>query len=277
MARAPDQIRQIAHRNVSDDVTRRSRHLFWEGCLNVRDLGGYAAADGRVTRANNLVRADNLARLTAAGQQAVQKSNVATIIDLRSPYELGLEANPFALSADYKPFYLNLPLLDEADAESMALMNAAPNLTEMYRTMLGGFQKNIGKILTAIATAPVGVVVFHCHSGKDRTGLVAALALKLVGVADADIAADYALSDRYLAVRYSEMLAKIDPEERARLTEQLTSKPKTILSTLLYSRRTVRRCRRLFRSVWTQPRSTARIAGAPARAPYQRRKIGLLG
>lgn len=220
---------------MDDNISRRSRRLLWEGCLNVRDLGGYAAADGRFTRTNSLVRADNLARLTAAGQQAVQNGNVSAIIDLRSPYELGLEANPFARSADAKPFYLNLPLMDETDTESMALVDAAPTLTEMYRMMLGRFQKNIGKILAAIATAPVGAVVFHCHSGKDRTGLVAALALKSVGVADTDVAADYALSDRHLAVRYSEMLAKkADPEARARLAEQLTSKPEAILGALFY-------------------------------------------
>ena len=232
MARAPDKIRQINYRNVDDDRTQPSRRLFWEGCLNVRDLGGYAAVDGRVTRSNSLVRADNLARLTNAGQQAVQETGVSAIIDLRSPYELDLEANAFAQSANAKPTYLNLPLMD-SDAESMVLVNAAPTLAEMYRIMLERFQKNIGEIFTAIAKAPLGTVVFHCHSGKDRTGLVAALALKLAGVANTDIAADYALSDRYLVERYSEMLAKkADPEERARLAEQLTSRPETILGAL---------------------------------------------
>ena len=215
-----------------------SRRLLWDGCLNVRELGGYAAANGHFTRTNSLIRSDNLARLTAAGQQAVQDSNVSTIIDLRSPYELDLEANPFALSADVRPFYLNLPLMDEADAEGMALVNSALTLTEMYGTMLGRFQRHIGKILAAIADAPAGATVFHCHSGKDRTGLIAALTLNLVGVADADIAADYALSDDYLEPLYREMLSKkVDSEERARLAEQLTSKPEAILGALLYLKR----------------------------------------
>ena len=195
--------------------------------------GGYAAANGRFTRTNSLIRSDNLARLTAAGQQTVQDSNVSTIIDLRSPYELRLEANPFAYATDASPRYLNLPLLNEADTEGMALINSAPTLTEMYGTMLGRFQRHIGKILAAIADAPAGATVFHCHSGKDRTGLIAALALNLVGVADADIAADYALSDDYLKPLYLEMLSKkIDPEERARLAEQLTSKPEAISGAL---------------------------------------------
>lgn len=201
--------------------------------MNVRDLGGYAAADGRATRAGSLIRADNLARLTAVGQQTVRETGVSTIIDVRSLYELGLEANPFEQMLATDLTYLNLPLLDETDAESMTLINTAPTLTEMYRIMLERFCGPIGKIMTAVADAPQGAVVLHCHSGKDRTGLIAALALKLVGVADTDIAADYALSDSYLSKLYSEMLAKkTDPEERDRLAEQLTSKPEAILGAL---------------------------------------------
>lgn len=204
--------------------------------MNVRDLGGHASAAGYITRTGGLIRADNLARLTAAGQQTVRETGVSTIIDVRSPYELGLEANPFAQRLnDADPSYLNLPLLDETDAEGMALINAAPNLTEMYCIMLERFKGNIGEIMTAIAAAPPGAVVFHCHSGKDRTGLIAALVLKSVGVADADIAADYALGDSYLGPLYSEILAKkVDPEARARLAEPLTSKPEAILSALLH-------------------------------------------
>lgn len=216
-------------------MTQHSRRLFWEGCLNVRDLGGYAAANERITRTSSLIRSDNLARLTTTGERVIRETGVSLIVDLRSPYELNLEVNPFALSADTRPFYLNLPLIDEADTEGMVLINTAPTLTEMYRTILDRFQKNIGEILTAAADAPAGAVAFHCHSGKDRTGLIAALTLELVGVADTDIAADYALSDRYLAVRYSEILAgKTDSEERARLAEQLTSKSEAILGALLH-------------------------------------------
>lgn len=212
----------------------QSRRLLWDGCLNVRNLGGYVTANGGVTRASSLIRSDNLARLTAAGQQSVRETDVSLIIDLRSPYELGLEANPFAQMLVADPLYLNLPLLDETDAEGMALINPA-SMTEMYRIMLDRFQNNVGKIMMAIADAPPGTVVFHCHSGKDRTGLIAALVLKLAGVPDADIAADYALSDNYLSTLYNAMLAKkADPEARARLAEQLTSKSETILNTLSY-------------------------------------------
>lgn len=211
----------------------QSRRLLWEGCLNVRDLGGHTAANGSVTRAGSLIRSDNLARLTAAGQRTLRETGVSIIIDVRSPYELALKANPFAQIAAVNPPYLNLPLLNEADAEAITLVNEASTLIEMYRIMLERFRANIGEIIAAVVTAPPGAVVFHCHSGKDRTGLITALVLKLVDVPEAAIAEDYALSDAYLSTLYSEMLdKKADPEERARLAEQLTSKPDVILSAL---------------------------------------------
>lgn len=66
-------------------MTQSSRRLLWGGCSNARDLGRYATADGGVTRTGSLIRSDNLARLSAEGQDAVRQGGVSTIIDVRSP------------------------------------------------------------------------------------------------------------------------------------------------------------------------------------------------
>lgn len=215
-------------------MTQSSRRLLWGGCSNARDLGGHATADGGVTRTGSLIRSDNLARLSAEGQDAVRQGGVSAIIDVRSPYELDLEANPFARSsANGGPVYRNLPLMDEADTEGVTLVNAAPTVAEAYRLMLDRFQNNIGVIMAGIADAPPGAVVIHCHAGKDRTGLVVALALRLAGVSEGLIAEDYALSDTYLDALYKEMLSKkADPVERTELVEQLSSKPEAMLGAL---------------------------------------------
>jgi protein-tyrosine phosphatase len=70
------------------------RHLDWEGCSNVRDLGGMLAAGGRRTRRGALVRADALDRLTAAGWAALEDHGVRTVIDLRNDDERGSDAAP---------------------------------------------------------------------------------------------------------------------------------------------------------------------------------------
>src|SRR6478672_393767 len=91
-----------------------AHHLLWDACYNVRDLGDYATASGARIRRGALVRADNLHRLTAAGQAALRAYEIRTIIDLRLAYELERHPNPFAApqEPDAVPRYLNLPLHD---------------------------------------------------------------------------------------------------------------------------------------------------------------------
>jgi hypothetical protein len=69
-------------------LTIRPRELAWEGCLNVRDLGGLPTEDGGETRYGRVVRADSVRQLTDAGWQAVADYGVRTVVDLRGDYEL---------------------------------------------------------------------------------------------------------------------------------------------------------------------------------------------
>jgi protein-tyrosine phosphatase len=68
------------------------RHLQWDGCTNVRDLGGLCSRDGRAIRRGALVRADALDRLSAEGWAALEAHGVRTVIDLRNGDELGPDA-----------------------------------------------------------------------------------------------------------------------------------------------------------------------------------------
>jgi protein tyrosine/serine phosphatase len=183
-----------------------ARRLAWDACLNVRDLGGYVTAAGGQTRWRAVLRADNLCQLTPAGGEALAADGVRTIIDLRNPRELALAAHPFAagaVAAD-RPAYRHLPFEDETDRVARALMDATETVPDLYRVMLDRNQARIAAIVEAVATAPEGGVVIHCHAGKDRTGLVSALLLALVGVPHQTIAEDYALSDTYLQPLYDD-------------------------------------------------------------------------
>jgi len=207
----------------------KSRQLEWSGCLNVRHLGGLIAREGSLTASLALIRADNLSRLTLEGQKSVLSSNVSAIVDLRSDYELDIEANPFT----EQPLYHHCPLFDESDRQVMESVYAAPNLGEMYQVILERFKPQLKVIFEVMADASKGSVVIHCHAGKDRTGLIVALALRLVGVSTDVIAEDYALSDEYLQPLYRELLAqKTNPAERAALEVQLSSQPTFIRAAL---------------------------------------------
>ena len=209
------------------------RKLGWDGCPNARDLGGLQTPAGSSIRRGALIRSDNFARLTEAGIAAVEQAGVSLVIDLRSAFELEIEANPFATrdTIDYK----HLPLMNDADEAGLELVQQSRDAVQMYEVMLERFKPQIGAILQAIADAPSGAVVVHCHAGKDRTGLVAALSLALAGVSADVIAEDYALSDQYLQALYQEILSnQPNDEARAQLAAVLTSKPESMLGALEY-------------------------------------------
>jgi protein-tyrosine phosphatase len=219
---------------------QRARLLDWEACYNARDLGGYATADGGRTRWGAFVRADNLRRLTASGRAALLSYGVRTVIDLRRAGELQIDPNPFAEPAANAtlPIYLNLPLGLGADSAGVAAVAAAgaggdASMLKLYRQVFDHYGRGIAGVMTAIAVAPAGAVLFHCHAGKDRTGLVAALLLALAGVPEPTIAEDYALSEGCLQPIYDERLSQEpDPQKRARLAQMLSAAPQTMLALL---------------------------------------------
>jgi protein tyrosine/serine phosphatase len=187
-----------------------TRLLDWEGCLNARDLGGYPAAGGRETRWGAVVRSDSPAALTEAGRAALAGYGVRAIIDLRLTDEIARHPNPFAEPGDHGIAYTNLSVIDPAagfppDTYTMA---------ESYLWMLDRFGGFVAEVMAAIANAPEGGVLVHCAAGKDRTGLVAALLLGLVGVPVETIAADYAMTAELLRPRDQEWLEN-GPGERA--------------------------------------------------------------
>ena len=187
-----------------------TRRLAWEGCLNARDLGGYPTEDGRETRWGAIVRSDSLATLSEAGRAALVDYGVRSIIDLRLPSEVEEHPNPFAVAGAHGMAYRNISFVDPAAGPLGDFTSMADN----YARMLGRFRPAVGAVMTAIARAPEGGVLVHCMGGKDRTGLISALLLELVGVPRDTIGADYALTGECLRPLDEEWL-ETGPGDRA--------------------------------------------------------------
>jgi protein-tyrosine phosphatase len=209
----------------------RSRELAWDGCLNVRDLGGHLTVDGGETNFGAIVRADSVSQLSEAGWEALTAYGVRTVLDLRGEHERD-EDPPGDLPVEV----LHVPFMEASEAEweeiaeeIEAAAAAAPDVTtstrDVYLIFLERFGANIAAALRAVANAPEGGVVVHCVGGKDRTGLLVAFLLHLAGVPDEEIAADYALSAERLRPRHEAWFAAADSEEELERLRRIAQTP----------------------------------------------------
>ncbi|MEV7355475.1 tyrosine-protein phosphatase [Kitasatospora sp. NPDC091276] len=171
-----------------------TRQLTFERLHNFRDLGGHPAADGRSVRRGLLYRSDSLGKLTSpADLDRLQALGVRTVIDLRYPWEIAAKGRV----PDYEGLvYHNLSIEHRTYDQAEIDPDVDPwrYLADRFAEVTEDGVEEIREALEVIAAAEEPVV-FHCASGKDRTGLIAALVLTLLGVSEDDIAADFALTE----------------------------------------------------------------------------------
>jgi protein-tyrosine phosphatase len=208
------------------------RHLDWDGCFNVRDLGGLPTTDGRWTRSGAILRADSLDELTEAGWEALRAHGVRTVVDLRNDDE---RAAPAASErpADIETIHVPLDAIDESDFWEDWYDGPQFATPLYYAPHLKRFPERSAAAVAAIADARPGGVVFHCAGGRDRSGQVAMLVLSLCGVAPEQIATDYALSAERLPARYAARGEEDEgPRLEAFLADRGTTAPDLLVETL---------------------------------------------
>jgi protein-tyrosine phosphatase len=165
--------------------------------FNFRDLGGYPAADGRKVRWGQIYRSDGLHRLAEDDFEEFAAIGVHTVLDLRRPDELAADGRiADSLGLDYHHVNFHADLWPEHTLGPEAMPRY---LADRYAEMADGGitgRNGVAASLRLLASSQAAPLVFHCAAGKDRTGVLAALALSLVGVGDDDIADDYALTEQ---------------------------------------------------------------------------------
>ena len=193
----------------------------------MRDLGGHPTEDGRRTCFGAVVRADSVRQLSEAGWAALVAHGVRTVVDLRHDEELAADP-PRELPVDV----MHVPLMPapaspewpQIDEVADAAPDAVTATRDVYLEILRRRPAQFAAAVRAVAGAPKGGVVVHCLAGKDRTGLLAALLLRLVRVPRDDVAADYALSEANLATILQPWVAKAADELEA-VHERLLGEP----------------------------------------------------
>jgi protein-tyrosine phosphatase len=168
------------------------RRISLPGTTNLRDLGGYPAADGGTVRWRTLLRSDALHRLDDSGRAALAGLGLRTVIDLRTHEEVMAAPSALAGTGDTGVHTYHVPLFDAS-----AIGHLPPELAAVYRYMIDDCGQAIAEAVRRLCASNALPGLIHCTAGKDRTGLVAAIVLEVIGVPDDIIAADYAMSGSY--------------------------------------------------------------------------------
>lgn len=216
-----------------------ARSLAWDGCHNVRDLGGLETASGRRTRYGAVVRADNVRRLTDAGWQEALAYGIRRVVDLRFADESPGEddAHPDVEVISISLFGRHDPdVARDFEGQLRTAVDVGAVFAASYIDVLERAPDTVAAAVGAVAAAEddSGVLI-HCFAGKDRTGIVTALLLGAVGVLDHEIAADYAASHANLAPLFTPWVERArDEDERETRIRSALSPAETMLEVLAW-------------------------------------------
>jgi protein-tyrosine phosphatase len=194
------------------------RIIHFEGMTNARDLGGLRTRDNRLTRFGQVIRSDTPARLSPEGWSALYNSGIRTIITLRTHGMTEPELDFTSPYADIATVQAEIEDITDREFLEKWAMTELWGTPKYYPDALQRWPGRHAAVISAIAQAKPGGVLFHCIRGHDRTGIISLLLLAFAGVEREEILADYALS--------------LDPERDEFLARLGTSVPEVIYGTL---------------------------------------------
>lgn len=174
------------------------RHIRFDSLRNFRDLGGYTTTSGHRVRTGRLYRADGLGKLDTATPdwERFLALGISTVIDLRHDWEVERQGR----IPEHQSFTYHNVSIEHRPYDQPALgpeVQPGPYLAEHYMEVAKDGRKEIRRALELIADAAVSdtPLVFHCASGKDRTGQLASLVLSLLGVPEPTVIEDFTLTE----------------------------------------------------------------------------------
>ncbi len=194
-------------------MQRHERIVPLVGASNFRDLGGYPTVDGGVTRWGTLFRSDALHELTEPDIEVLRDLGLKTIVDLRMGAEVRKSGR--GLLGFEPATYHHLSVIDEDGGESRGV--PAPtdeDLSNRYMWYLDIGREPLARALSVLGDTANYPLVFHCAAGKDRTGVLAALVLDIVGVERAVIVEDYVLTASRMELVLERILRTLGEDRR---------------------------------------------------------------
>lgn len=221
-----------------------SRSLKLKCVSNARELGGYIASDGRTIKRGLLLRTGRLDEADTEDIASLCGYNVGAVIDFRMPAEAETAPDPDLSGANY----FNLSILNEAEIikqdDEMSIdlkwiksdpirflrmaLDAKVIHPDMYIDFLRSDEGKAGfaRFFRILLDTPTNkAVLWHCTSGKDRTGVAAMLILSALGVDEETIIYDYLLTNEFNSERIMKttifLMSNLDDDEKPRIPDML--------------------------------------------------------
>jgi protein-tyrosine phosphatase len=211
---------------------------------NLRDLGGLTTSDGHTVRTGQLFRSGHLCDLGDADRAIVRSLGLQTIVDLRRPAEADVKPHPdlpsvdvvgISVSSDDNEFAVVANAMLDPQAEPLG----PDHITNYFRTLVTDHIDRYRPVFDLATDPDRQPLLFNCTAGKDRTGVVAAVLLRILGIDDDLVMADYLLSNE---VRRSWIeTAKVD--HRQRIAHHLGITPAEVPEERMASSRALLYCR----------------------------------
>lgn len=171
------------------------------GICNLRDLGSYPTKyPGMVTKPRFIFRSAEISSITEEGMAQLRQFGITRVFDLRSDTEIEKYRTPPPVIEGVEVVHVPVFKTEDYSPEMMAkrfeLYSSGKTeaFMELYSQILDNGEFAFGTILRHVRDRPTEGCLIHCTAGKDRTGVIAAILLKLAGATDDDIAEDYALT-----------------------------------------------------------------------------------
>jgi len=189
----------------------RQRQIALQGSLNFRDLGGYPTEDRKHIKWGRVFRSDALAKLTSTDYEKLAELRIRTVCDYRSSFEREREKTQWSGPSAPEILVLDIMSMNPEMAgkdptrsffERLMKPGATPedsarSMSDSMATMALTGAPLYGKMLRRLLDSPEPLL-FHCSAGKDRTGLSAALLMRILGVTGEAIVEDYLLVNKLM-------------------------------------------------------------------------------
>ena len=201
------------------------RVIHLQGTANTRDIGGYLTSDLHTLRWRQIIRSENLSRLTASDFQKLEEIGLKTVIDLRTDREH--DRSPTRWLGDNPPRFFHFPVGDSDDdwfKATRKMMNrnrfteeqSSKHMVEGYRMIAAEGPPSYKKLMELVLDQSNWPILIHCNAGKDRAGVAVTLILEALGVDRETIMEEFLLTNEIARIEEKAVLLSKEIKKQQR-------------------------------------------------------------